>query len=179
MRSAARVAVAAALSVALRAGALAPALAQSAPAAGTLTLSPRTFDGDSGLLQLDVKVSPASPGSRMLVAFRCAPRETAFATQASGHGACPLPRSSAESAPVASSCLFEHVLLATSEQDDALRVAVNSSSDDTGGDCAASGQCAPSLSATCGFAVQRIQADGSCRCAAASAALRFKRECTS
>ena len=59
--------------------------------------------------------------------------------------------------------MFEQVLLATGEQGDALTAAVNSSSDR---DCAASGQCAPSLSSTCGFSVQQIPVDGSSRCAA-------------
>jgi hypothetical protein len=63
---------------ALRAGAIAVALTRRASAleaspapTGALTLSPRDFDGDSGLLQLDVGVSFAPPGSRLLVAFRC------------------------------------------------------------------------------------------------------------
>jgi hypothetical protein len=77
MRSAARVAATAALSLALLAGAFGPATAQTAPTAGALSLSPRTFDGDSGLLQLDVKVSVAPSGSRLLVAFRFAPRGAA------------------------------------------------------------------------------------------------------
>jgi hypothetical protein len=57
-----------AVAVARRASALEPAASSAAPA-GTLTLSPRGFDG--GLLQLDVGVSFAAPGSRLLVAFRC------------------------------------------------------------------------------------------------------------
>jgi hypothetical protein len=62
----------------LRVGAVAAALARRASAAlaapaGTLTLSPRAFDGGSGLLQLDVGVSFAALGSRLLVALRCAP----------------------------------------------------------------------------------------------------------
>jgi hypothetical protein len=60
-----------AVAVARRASALEPASASSAAPDGTLTLSPRGFDG--GLLQLDVGVSTAAPGSRLLVAFRCVP----------------------------------------------------------------------------------------------------------
>ena len=162
MRSALRVGATAALLLPQRAGALNPGPAQYAPTARALTLSPHSFDGDSGLLQLDVKVSFAPPGSRMVVAFRCAPRGAAqHRTQR--FRARLLPRSSTESAPVADSCMFEQVLLATGEQVEALTAAVNSSTEGASGDCAASGQCAPSLSSTCGFAVQRIQADSSSR----------------
>ena len=170
MRSALRVGATAALSLPQRAGALNPVQAQYEPTARALTLSPRSFDGDSGLLQLDVKVSFAPPGSRMVVAFRCAPRGAAQHHE-QRFTARLLPRSSTESAPVADSCMFEQVLLATGEQGEALTAAVNSSTDGASGDCAATGLCAPSLSSTCGFVVQRIQADGSSRCAAENVAL--------
>jgi hypothetical protein len=72
------------------------------------------------------------------------------------------PRSSAETAPVAPACLFERADLAAGESGRALTASLSTFTADGADDCL--GPCAPSLNSTCGFAVQRLQADGSSRC---------------
>lgn len=150
----------------LRAGAIAVVLARRASAleavassdapTGTLVLSPRDFDAESGQLQLDVGVSFAPPGSRLLVAFRCVLCARVSALRITSRT--PLcPRSSSEGATVAPSCWFERAAVPFGEPASTL-TAVFSTSAVAADAC--TGPCAPSLNSTCGFAVAPSQVDG-------------------